>query len=750
MDDKKKRVIKKYNSRMAYITIAAGIILNYLGSKIASMSGLPIYLDSIGTIVAAVLGGYLPGIMTAVINNLINYFIDHDSIYYASISALIAIAAAYLYRGVRKGSILRVIRFIFIAAFIGGIFGGVITWFLSGPSTEGTIGDILKWFMETIGLGTFYAHELSTFILDIPDKAVTVLTALLIIRLVPDKYRSKLWFSGWKQKPLEDESLSRGRLISEIKVDSRSLNNRITLMLIFATLSMAIVVTGVSSSLFRQYARQENFTTASGVAKLAATTIDPEKVDEYISEGDSAEGYAETERRLTDIRDSSQDIEYVYVYQIREDGCHVVFDLDTDDLKGEEPGTVIPFDESFMERVPDLLEGKPIDPIETNDTYGWLLTAYEPVYDSNGKCVCYAAADVKFADVQEYERNFAIKVVLLFLGFFILILVIGLWLSRYHVILPINSMASCAGDFAFSDDSDDESAAEENLRRILDLDINTGDEVQNLYESFCKMTADSVAHMKDIREQNESIMRLQNGLIMSLADMVEGRDSDTGNHVRKTAAYCRIILDGLQRKGYYIDQLTDKFKYDVERSAPLHDIGKIAVSDVILNKPGKLTDEEFEIMKTHTTEGKKLLDRVIESVEGKSYLEEGRNLAAYHHEKWNGKGYPEGLAGEDIPLSARIMAIADVFDALTSRRCYKDPMSFERAVNIIREDAGTHFDPKCAEAFLDSLDEVKAVLDYYNELEAEGMNVRGNEIDDPEENNETIQAKQDTRDNKDE
>lgn len=735
---------------MANLPIVAGILLNYLGSKAAAASGMPIYLDNIGTIFAAVLGGYLPGIITAVINNIINYAIDSVSIYYASISALIAVAAAYIYRGERRINILRAVKLTLVAAFIGGILGGIITWFLSGPSTDGTAGDLLNWCKASLGLGPFYAHELSTFILDLADKAITVVIALIIIRLVPDRYRSKLWLSGWRQAPLEDESVSRGTKLKEINVDNRSLNNRITLMLIFASLSMAVIVTGVSSSLFRQYSREEHLTTASGIARLAASVVDPEMVDEYLEKGESAEGYADAEKRLMDIRESSPDIEYVYVYRILEDGCHVVFDLDTADLKGEEPGTVIPFDESFEENIPALLAGEPIEPMETNDTYGWLLTAYEPVYDSSGKCVCYAAADVKFKDIQDYEKDFAIKVVLLFLGFFILILVIGLWLSRYNIILPIKSMTSCASDFAFSDDSGDESMAEENLRRIRALDISTGDEVQRLYESFVKMTADSVDHMKDIRKQNQSILRLQNGLIMSLADMVEGRDSDTGNHVRKTAAYCRIILEGLKKKGYYTDQLTDKFMYDVERSAPLHDIGKIAVSDVILNKPGKLTDEEFEIMKTHTTAGRELLDRVIESVEGESYLHEARNLAGSHHEKWNGKGYPDGLAGEDIPLSARIMAIADVFDALTSKRVYKDPMSFDKAVSIIREDSGSHFDPKCVEAFLDSLKDVKGVLEYYYALEAGGITVRGNEIDNPEENNETFQAKQDTRDNKDE
>ena len=334
---------------------------------------------------------------------------------------------------------------------------------------------------------------------------------------------------------------------------------------------------------------------------------------------------------------------------------------------------------------------------------------------------------MQVSDIITYRKNFVVRVVLLFLGFFILILVIGLWLAKYHVILPINSMAQCANEFAFGSGSDSESIAEKNLARIKELDIRTGDEVQDLYESFCKMTEDTVQNMKDIKRQSDSINELQRGLIMTMADMVEGRDSDTGNHVRKTAAYSRIIMDSLKRKGYYTDQLTDQFIEDVERSAPLHDVGKIAVSDVILNKPGKLTDDEFEIMKTHTTAGRDMLDQVIETVHGESYLQEARNLAAYHHEKWNGKGYPTGLAGEEIPLSARIMAIADVFDALSSKRVYKDAMPFEKAVSIIKEDAGTHFDPKCVEAFLDSIDEIKEVLDYYNELEAEGARVRGKE-----------------------
>ena len=177
----------------------------------------------------------------------------------------------------------------------------------------------------------------------------------------------------------------------------------------------------------------------------------------------------------------------------------------------------------------------------------------------------------------------------------------------------------------------------------------------------------------------------------------------------------KIIAEGLKRKGYYVEKLTPKFISDVVMSAPLHDVGKINISDTVLNKPGKLTDEEYEIMKTHTIHGREIMEKAISTVQGESYLKEARNMAAYHHERWDGKGYPEGLHGQVIPLSARIMAVADVFDALVSPRVYKPAFSVEKAVQIIEEGAGTQFDPKCVEVFLESLPDVKRIMIKYME-----------------------------------
>ena len=214
------------------------------------------------------------------------------------------------------------------------------------------------------------------------------------------------------------------------------------------------------------------------------------------------------------------------------------------------------------------------------------------------------------------------------------------------------------------------------------------------------------------RKQNDAINKLQNGLILVLADLVESRDKCTGDHIKKTAEYVDIIMSQLKEDKVYMDQLTDSFIEDVVRSAPLHDIGKIQVPDAILNKPGRLTPDEFEIIKTHTTAGRDIITSAIEMVseEDSGYLYEARNLAYCHHEKWNGTGYPQGLAGVDIPLSARIMAVADVFDALVSTRSYKEALPFEEAMNIIKESSGTHFDPKIVDAFIKAEPKIRKVL----------------------------------------
>ena len=220
--------------------------------------------------------------------------------------------------------------------------------------------------------------------------------------------------------------------------------------------------------------------------------------------------------------------------------------------------------------------------------------------------------------------------------------------------------------------------------------------------------------IRSIRHFSDSTNKMQDGLIVTMADLVERRDTNSGSRIQKTTAYTKIIAEGLLEKGYYAGKVTPKFISDVVRSAPLHDIGKINIPDDILNKEGDLTPEEEEIIRTHTTSGKKIMENAITTVSGENYLKEARNMAAYHHERWDGTGYPEGLHGEVIPLSARILAVAEAFDELTSNKSVDKQYSIEEAVSILQEDAGKRFDPKCVEVFIDSLPEVRVVYRKYN------------------------------------
>lgn len=215
---------------------------------------------------------------------------------------------------------------------------------------------------------------------------------------------------------------------------------------------------------------------------------------------------------------------------------------------------------------------------------------------------------------------------------------------------------------------------------------------------------------KQVEEKTEHIRHMQNSIITGMATMVESRDNSTGGHVRRTSECVKVFANAIKWKK---PDISIKFLANVIKAAPMHDLGKIAVDDQILRKPGKFTDEEYDQMKTHSAKGAHIVAQVLAEVKDEDFKEIAINVAHYHHEKWDGNGYPEGLSGTDIPLEARIMALADVFDALVSKRCYKEAFDYDRAFNIIEESLGTHFDPELGRIFLDNRE---ALVKLYNKL----------------------------------
>lgn len=215
--------------------------------------------------------------------------------------------------------------------------------------------------------------------------------------------------------------------------------------------------------------------------------------------------------------------------------------------------------------------------------------------------------------------------------------------------------------------------------------------------------------LKEVYSSNREIKNMQSRIITSFANLVESRDSFTGEHIKRTAIYVELISRQLVKQGDYTNELTEENIQLYVNTAPLHDLGKIRVPDQILCKPSRFTPEEFEKMKIHSEEGYNLINENLTGVESEEFLEVAKVMALYHHEKWNGTGYPNNVKGTDIPLCERIMAAADVLDALLSKRQYKEAMSIDKAMDIFKESSGSHFEPCIVEAVLackDSIEEV--------------------------------------------
>lgn len=238
------------------------------------------------------------------------------------------------------------------------------------------------------------------------------------------------------------------------------------------------------------------------------------------------------------------------------------------------------------------------------------------------------------------------------------------------------------------------------VNRTLELERYRND-LEKMVEEQAQQLTGALRRISDIQEH----------VIMGMANLIESRDGSTGKHVKNTRMYVKMIAEELEHKGLFPATINKDYIEKLCKAAPLHDVGKIQVPDSILQKPGKLTTEEYEQIKTHTTCSAAILDDIIGDVEEEDYVRMVKDVAMCHHERWDGKGYPKGLSGEDIPLCARIMAIADVFDALYEERCYKPAIRpIERIYEILEEGKGTQFDPVIMEVFLGMDEQLRDML----------------------------------------
>lgn len=690
------------------------IALNATLCYFTTTSGLPFYFDTIGTILMAFVMGPLPAIVVAVATSLTCSFYSADALYFALLGVFVAIRSASYIQN-EKSRPIHLICLIGDLALISGVVGTIFQWLLLGQPMLAYVSENARLLSGDNEKLFFLSSMLIVMALNIVDKGISVIVALAIYMIMPEAVRKHLWNSKWRQKALTKEDIKAIRL--NAKKRAGSLRVKVTLLLVSLVVVLTFILGLVSARINYQSIKSDGKEMVADVARYAASFFNTNDFEKFLEDGSKISEYnnikyMQYNTQLLSFKQIFSNVEYLYVYQIREDGCYIVFDTDKEAQKTGYIGERLDFDESYLPLVPDLLLGKKIPVQEVDSRFGIFITAYEPITDPDGNPTnYYVGADIAIENYNQYIKRYIIRLGLAFSGFFAMILAYGIYTSAYHLVYPMSCLERSIDDIITN--MDDQDKLDDSVRNLESLDIRTGDEVETLYRASCEMANQSAEQIRSIRLLARSNEKMQTGLIMTMADIFENQEIDSRAHIQKTAEYVRIILEGLRKKGYYTEKLTDKFINDVEISAPLYDIGKVKIPSSILNKPGELTAEEEKIMETHTTEGKKILENAISTVEGENYLKEARNMAAYHHENWDGTGYPLGLHGEVIPLSARIMAIADIFDELTSARVYRNAETAAEALEELKKGAGTRFDPKCVEVFEDSFAEVKSVLRKY-------------------------------------
>ena len=661
------------------------------------------YFDTIGTIFVAFLGGSLPAIVIGISTNVILNYVDAGSIYFSLINVIIAILASRAARYSKRKKIVRGILFILISSAVSSILSILIQYVISVVPVEGGILEVSNFMYSGEGLGHILSLIIVSFFLNIIDKGLSLIVAYLLYKIVPLHLQESIANYGWKQKPLSIEEIRESRR----KSGNKTLLKNVSFILSTTIIVLSLILVWISITFYYEDCKSEYSNEAFAIVESAASVIDGDEINEFVKWGNKATGYHDVQKILKMLLNNTQGVVKLSVFIAEQNGYLYLFQEAKPGVPILDNGIVLPYLEQYSPYIDSFKNGKVVDEIMFSNDKS-IMTASYPIRNSDGDTVAYVVADVYMSFLSEYAREYLLKTFLCFSGFIVLILVFGFTEVGYNLVFPINSITKASNEFL--DSHGDQKALDENVRKTRQISVRTGDEVEQLYVALCKMESEMAEYVRDLRHYADTTKKTQNGLIITLASIVESRDYNSNAHIQNTTAYVRIILNGLKKKGYYPEKISQKFMEELEMSAPLHDIGKIHISDSILNKRGELTEDEEEIFKLHTVYGRQIMEKAISTVKGDSYLKEARNMAAYHHERWDGTGYPDGLHGEVIPLSARIMALADELDDLTAPRRFKISYSLDEAIEIIRAESGKKFDPKCVDALLEGVSEVRAVI----------------------------------------
>lgn len=474
--------------------------------------------------------------------------------------------------------------------------------------------------------------------------------------------------------------------MKRLKINSFA--TKITLGFVFTIFFLGIVIF-ICCEYYSINAAKNNYKQLTeSCARSAAYSLFNMPVEKYLKEGKNGEYYEQLATLVSICRHFGLKYLYVYVPDFSKNQLTTIFYVDgkTDrNLKGRELGTVIDWQITQLEK--DTFDGKDTkDVYITNNYMGHTISSYATVYNLDDKPVALVGADLDFEVVKnKILQNIMTTVFFLTVCLVLIYTVLIIFLKKMFI-KPVMKISLRMANFAKDSGKD-----------FKPLKVKTDDEIGLMAKSFNKMVFDINSYIKKITDT-------QMETIFSLAKLAQSRDDDTGKHLERVQQYCKVLSEQLFVNSPYSHQIDKSFIENIFHASPLHDIGKVGISDTVLLKHGKLSDEEYEKIKKHTIIGYETLQEVHQKFGSNSFIEMGMVMALFHHERFDGNGYPMGLSGEEIPLAARIMALSDVYDALSTKRIYKPAFDNDKCVEIIKEQSGKLFDPIIVEAFLEIQD----------------------------------------------
>ena len=478
---------EKISAPSPILICVAALLLNLAGSFVARTFYLPLYLDTGGTIFIAMLSGYVPGIIVGFATNFLKSFVEESEMYYCSISIFTAIFTTFWARRGVFRSLPKTLLAIPALAFVTALLTEVIEEFLYCNGVVEVFSAIQTNF------AAIYLRELA-------DKGLLILLMFVVVQFVPSQVKNSFRGLGQRQAPLSAEIR---RAVYSRKCPKSSLRTKILLILMLSSLFIAASIASISYRIFEQACVGVQIKIGDGLATIAASEINPAQFDNY-----SAEDFSAFEEEFLSIRNSNPDVINLRVEKFSAEGRRVIFNA----------GINSPPDDNILPYLDDLLASKPIAPIIADDR----LTIYKPVYDESGKAQCYVAIEMSLDLISHYGRTFTAKVLALFSGCFVFVFVIGLRFVENNIVLPVNTMAYCAQNFAY----DSNEICAQNVEKIERLKIHTGDEIENLYAALVKTTQDVLTYFEKLRRAKRQVAEM---------DKLAHRDSLTG--IKNKAAY---------------------------------------------------------------------------------------------------------------------------------------------------------------------------------------------------------------------